>query len=71
VVPETDNVWDIIKIFYVDTKNDSNMNMISFKKSVSGQVLLPASFVSGFYPRTKKILRKFDITSNIESWEAI
>jgi hypothetical protein len=74
VTPSTegDDIWNVIKIIYIDTKNDKNMN-IDFGHSffLLEAVLIQSTSVSGFLPSIKKIKRKFDPDTCLESWEVI
>ena len=69
---EGNDVWNVIKIIYIDTKNDKNMN-IDFGHSffLLEAVLIQSTSVLGFSPNIKKIKRKFDPSTCLESWEAI
>jgi len=69
---EKSSVWSIIKILYVNTADDKNINLIfkdpSFKL---GSTIIQSTLVNGFNSYTKKVKRTFEFETGSEYWEAI
>ena len=74
IVPDSreNDVWSIIKILYVNTADDKNINLIfkdpSFKL---GATIIQSTLVNGFNSYTKKVKRTFEFETGSEYWEAI
>ena len=74
IVPDSGegNIWSIIKIFYINTADDKNINLMFEDTSVKlGSTIIQSTLVSGFSPYTKKVRRTFQLTTSTEHWEAI
>jgi hypothetical protein len=74
IVPDSreNNVWSIIKILYIDTSDDKNMNsMIKDPFFKLGSTIIQSTLVNGFNIHTKQVKRTFKFETSSEYWEAI
>jgi hypothetical protein len=68
---DVDDIWDVVGTCYINTKNDSNMNIKFHNGKEIRATFVPVNLIHGFKSSdTVKVKRIFDSETGMEIWEA-